>query len=208
MSQSHSVLLFQLSMFSFNEVMNELGRTTPKPTTPNRGALANQQALKVFKLSSNRPTGHQSERAAPPQTPSRGQPRARTSQNTAAGQCRGAPRRRPPPMGAAGQKGKQCGSAGRRIRTERRLGTGSWPSGAGQSAAAARGPRTLGHSPAPRRCLCVGGRGSRTTTLARWAAGQRGSGGRGRGEREPRAAGLPWPPSPIARRPDHVGEHG
>lgn len=208
MSQSHSVLLFQLSMFSFNEVMNELGRTTPKPTTPNRGAWANQQALQVFKLSSNGPTGHQSARAAPPQTPGRGQSRARTSQNTAAGQCPGAPRRRPPPMGAAGRKGKQCGSGGLRIRTERPLGTGSRPSGAGQSAAAARGPRTLGHGPAPRCCLCVGGRGSRTTTLARRAAGRRGSGGGGRREREPRAAGLPRPPSPTARRRSHVGEHG
>lgn len=82
MSQSHSVLLFQLSMFGFNEVMNELGRTTPKPTTPNRGVSANQQALKVFKLSSNRPTGDQSACAAPPPTAGGGQSRARTSQNT------------------------------------------------------------------------------------------------------------------------------
>lgn len=109
MTQSHSVLLFQLSMFRFNEVVNELGRPTPKPTTPNRGAWANQRALQVFKLSSNGPTGHQSARSAPPHTPGRGQSRARTSQNTAAGQCPGAPRRRPPPMGAAGPKGKQCG---------------------------------------------------------------------------------------------------
>lgn len=205
MSQSHSVLLFQLSMFGFNEVMNELGRTTPKPTTPNRGVSANQQALKVFKLSSNRPTGDQSACAAPPPTAGGGQSRARTSQNTAAGQCRGAPRWRPPPMGAAGRKEKQCGPAGRRIRTERPLRSGSRPSGAGQSAAAARGPRTLGHGPAPRCCLCVGGRGSGTTTLARRAAGRpeaQGPEAAGGGERDPRAASLPRPPSPTARRPE------
>ena len=154
MSQSHSVLLFQLSMFSFNEVMNELGRTTPKPTTANRGGSANQQALKVFKLSSKGPTGDQSASAAPPQTHGRGQSRARTGQNTAAGQYGRAPRRRHPPMGAAGQKEKQCGSTGRRIRIER-LYRSRAPAERRRpiSGGGSRPPNVGTPGPAPRCCL-------------------------------------------------------
>lgn len=180
MSQSHSVLLFQLSMLGFNEVMNELGRTTPKPTTANTGPSANQQTLKVFKLSSNGPTGGQSARAAPPQTPGRGQPGARTSQNTAADQCRAAPRRRPPPMGAAGRKEKQCGPQAAGFESNVRTGAGRRPTGAGQSAAAARGPRTLDTGPAPRRCLWCRWPREPNRDTRRAGGGRRGSGGRGR----------------------------
>uniref|UniRef100_A0A3Q2HA13 UBA like domain containing 2 n=1 Tax=Equus caballus TaxID=9796 RepID=A0A3Q2HA13_HORSE len=196
-------------MFSFNEVMNELGRTTPKPTTANRRASANQQALRVFKLSSNRPTGGQSARAAPPRTPDSGQSRARTSQNTAAGQCRAAPRRRPPPMGAAGPEGKQCGLEAAGFESNVRTGAGSRPSGAGQSAAAAPAPERWDSGPAPRCCLwCRPAAGARPQHSP--AAGGAGASG-GRGRRRERAEGGRPPAAPepgLARRPSHVGEHG
>lgn len=201
MSQSHSVLLFQLSMFSFNEVMNELGRTTPKPTTANTGPSANQQTLQVFKLSSNGPPESQSARAAPPQTPGRGQPGAGTSQNTAADQCRAAPRRRPPPMGAAGRKEKQCGPQAAGFESNVRTGAGRRPSGAGQSAAAARGLRTLDTGPAPRRCLWCRRPREPDRDTRRAGGGRRAARVRrpraGGGEREPRAFGLPRPPKPC-----------
>lgn len=90
-------------------------------------------------------------------------------------------------------------------------GAGLRPSGAGQSAAAARGPRTLGHPAPPRAVVCGVGRRREPDHNTRPAGGgaAEGPGAAGGGEREPRAAGLPRPPSPGERAGrSHVGEHG
>lgn len=163
MSQSHSVLLFQLSMFCFNEVMNELGQHhPPRLQQQTLGASTNQRALKAFELRSNRPAVGQSALQAPPPDGGPSQPPTRRSQNTEVGQCQGAPAASAPPMGAAGPEEQQCGRARRRIRIERPCGSRR-PAGrrAGQSAAAARGPRTLGPAAPPRAVVCGVGAAAR-----------------------------------------------
>lgn len=174
-------------MFRFNEVMNELGRATPKPTTPNRAAWANQRALEVFKLRSNGPMGRQSARAAPPPTPGRGQSRARTSQNTAAGQCPGASTA---PTSANGRgRAKKGNSAGPQA-------AGCAPNvrsepGAGRAARANQrrrlaAPERWDAAP-PRAVVCVSAAAG--TAPRHSPGGQRGGRG-GRGVRRPRAAGA------------------
>ncbi|KAK7805281.1 hypothetical protein U0070_027120, partial [Myodes glareolus] len=116
----------------------------------------------AFELRSNRPAVGQSASQAPPSDVALSQPPTRRSQNTEAGQCQGAPAAPAPPMGAAGPEEQQSSWARRRIRIERPCGSRR-PAGqrAGQSAAAARGPRTLGPAAPPRAVVCGVGAAAR-----------------------------------------------
>uniref|UniRef100_A0A8C0PQH9 UBA like domain containing 2 n=1 Tax=Canis lupus familiaris TaxID=9615 RepID=A0A8C0PQH9_CANLF len=208
MSQSHSVLLFQLSMFSFNEVMNELGRTTPKPTTANTGRSANQQTLKVFKLSSNGRTAGQSARGPAPN--SRAWPITSPDEPKHSGRpMRGRPTAPASANGRGRAKRETVRAAGRRIRIERPHRSRAQAERRGPISGGGSRPPNVGTPAPPRAVVCgVGGRGSRTGTLAGRAGGGGAPGLRGRraraeGGRPPAAA---EPGSRGGR--SHVGEHG
>lgn len=150
-------------------------------------------------MSSNRPTVGQSARQAPPPDVRPSQPPTRNSQNTEAGQCRGTPAAPAPPMGAARREEKQSGRARRRIRIERPCGSRRLAGlRVGQSAASARGPRTLGPAAPPRAVVCGVGAAAR-------AEPQHSPGGGGGGWRRRRRS---WEREPGAAAQRHVGEHG